>query len=179
MKGSKLPEFCLQRHRKNTSPRKAANMKEPGTARLICMPNAASTSAGIAAGLDTGPLHARTHCCWLSQMDGWRSLSCVLDRSVFDSCYSRSALHREQQANPGRQANPGKLPSLTLAPRMLCHCNFTLDLQRGTGFQEHIEALPSTPISLHHLCCTSWKQKNTSELRSGDRKKFHLCNAQL
>jgi len=47
------------------------------------------------------------------------------------------------------------------------------------GSQEHIEALPSTPISVHHLCCVSWKEKNRSELRSGDGKNFHSCNAQL
>lgn len=41
----------------------------------MCTPNAASASARASAGLATGPFHAQTHFCWLSQVEGWRNLS--------------------------------------------------------------------------------------------------------
>lgn len=130
------------------------------------MPNPPSASAGMAAGLGIGPLHPSMHGHISVGWVRWRDGEIYPERSVLDSCYSRSALHHDQQANTRR------LPLLTLAPRMPLPQKFTLDLQRGTGFQEHIEVLPSTPISLHHLCCTSWKQRNRSELTSVDGNIF-------
>lgn len=56
----------------------------------------------------------------------------------------------------------------------LCYSNCPLHLRRGVGFWQHREALPSTPISLHHLCCMSWKQK--TGLSSGqETEKIYTC----
>lgn len=145
---------------------KTASIKQPWHSRADATPNCCFCVCQGCCRTRYGRLHAHTHFCQLSQTWGWRSVA-------GEKC-SRWLLQPFSFASQPA-GKPREAVTAHISPEDACAtATSPLHLQRGMGFWEHREALPSTPISLHHLCCMSWKQK--IDLSSGqEMEKIYTC----